>query len=204
MIMTPGVRRFALTTHVTSSVGWLGAACVFLAHAAIGLNSEDPQIVRGVYLVMEPAARFALLPLATAALATGLVQSLGTTWGLFRHYWVVFKLLITMCATVILLIYMNTFRQMAAVAADPLVDLEMVRNPSPALHAGLALAALITATALAIYKPAGLTPYGRRMQAESEKRTVAGNWMYAAAVVAIVLMLLILAFHLTGHRPRSH
>src|SRR5688572_11867948 len=109
MIMTAPVRRFALMTHVSTSVGWMGAAFVFLAHAVIGLTSDDPQVVRGVYLVMEPAAWLALVPLALAALLSGIVQSLGTTWGLFRHYWVVFKLLITTLATVILLIYMATF-----------------------------------------------------------------------------------------------
>ena len=204
-MMTPAVRRVALTTHVTSSVGWLGAVIVFLGHAAIGLTSQDPQIVRGVYLVMEPAAWFALLPLAVAALVTGLVQSLGTPWGLFRHYWVVFKLLMTVCATVILLIYMGTFRQMAAVAADPRVELEAVRNASPALHAGLALAVLLIATVLGIYKPAGLTPYGRRATGEDGgSPTATATWMYAAAGIAIVLMLLMIGVHLTGHRPGSH
>jgi hypothetical protein len=111
---------------------------------------------------MEPAARLVLVPLAIASLLTGIVQSLGTTWGLFRHYWVVFKLLITMFATMILLIYMATFRLMAGVAADPRIDLGVVRNVSPALHAVLALLVLLVTTVLAVYKPRGVTPYERR------------------------------------------
>ena len=102
--MTPSLRKFTLTAHVTSSVGWLGAVVAFLAHAVIGLTSADAPTVRGVYLVMEPAALFVLVPLAFASLFTGIVQGLATTWGLFRHYWVVFKLLITAFATTILLI----------------------------------------------------------------------------------------------------
>src|SRR5688572_16050035 len=117
MPMTPALRKFALTTHVTSSIGWIGAVIVFLALAVLGLTSQDPQMVRGVYLVMEHAAWLTLVPLAFASLVTGFVMSLGTSWGLFRHYWVVFKLLITAFATVVLLIYMQTFRQMAALAA---------------------------------------------------------------------------------------
>ena len=35
--MTPGLRKFALTTHVTSSVGWLGAVGAFLALAIAGV-----------------------------------------------------------------------------------------------------------------------------------------------------------------------
>ena len=94
MIMSPGVRKFALTAHVTSSVGWLGAVAAFLALAVVGLTSQDAQTVRATYLVMEPAGWVVLVPLAFASLLTGLVQSLGTTWGLSRHYWVLFKLLI--------------------------------------------------------------------------------------------------------------
>lgn len=137
---------------------------MFLALAGLGLRSEDPVTVRGVYLVMEHAAWLTLMPLAFATLATGLVMSLGTSWGLFRHYWVVFKLVITVFATIVLLIYMQTFRHMAAVAADTGTDLGLVRNPSPLVHSVLALVVLVIATVLAIYKPQALTPYGRRKQ----------------------------------------
>jgi hypothetical protein len=162
--MGPGLRRLALTAHVTSSVGWIGAVAVFLALAIIGTNSEDDRTVRGAYVVMEPLAWSVLLPLALASLITGVVVSLGTRWGLFRHYWVVFKLLIALFATLVLLIYMRTFDHMATVAADPTVDLGAVRNPSPIVHAALALLILLVATVLAIYKPQGITPYGRRVE----------------------------------------
>lgn len=169
MTMTPSLRKFALTAHVTSSVGWIGAVVVFLALAIIGLTSQDDRTVRGAYLVMEPAAWFVLVPLAFASLLTGIVMSLGTTWGLFRHYWVLFKLLIAVFATIVLLIYMGTFRYMAGVAADPTVDLGGVRNPSPLLHAVLALLLLLVATVLAVYKPRGMTPYGQRKEHEQRR-----------------------------------
>src|SRR5215217_9558763 len=172
MTMTPRIRKFALAAHVASSVGWLGAVAAFLALAVVGLTSQDAETVRGVYLVMEPAARLVLVPLAFASLLTGLVQSLGTAWGLFRHYWVVFKLLITGFATLVLLLYMETFRVMAGVAADPSAVLGAVRNPSPALHAGAALLLLLVATVLAVYKPRGVTPYGRRKQREERRRAL--------------------------------
>lgn len=162
--MTPSLRKFTLTAHVTSSVGWLGAVVAFLAHGVIGLTSADELTVRGVYLVMEPAAWFVLVPLAFGSLFTGIVQGLGTTWGLFRHYWVVFKLLITVFATTILLIYMKTFALMADVAADSSADLSVVRNASPVVHAALALIILLVAAILSVYKPRGLTRYGRRKQ----------------------------------------
>jgi uncharacterized membrane protein len=162
--LSPRLRKLALTAHVAASVGWLGAVAAFVGLGVVGLTSEDAQTVRGAYLVMEPAAWFVLVPLAFASLVTGLVQSLGGAWGLFRHYWVVFKLLINVVATVVLLTYMPTFRSLAEAAADPRADLDEVRNASPALHAGLALVLLLVATTLAVFKPRGMTPYGRHKQ----------------------------------------
>ncbi|GGQ96974.1 hypothetical protein GCM10010280_50800 [Streptomyces pilosus] len=164
MIMPPRLRKLALIVHVTSSVGWLGAVVAFLALAVIGMTSRDPETVRGVYLVMEPAAWYTLVPLALAALLTGIVQSLGTPWGLFRHYWILFKLLINVVATVVLLIYIGTFKSMAARAADLGAELSSVRDFSPVLHSVLALAVLLLAMVLAVYKPRGVTPYGLRKQ----------------------------------------
>lgn len=171
MTMSPRLRKLALTAHVVSSVGWLGATGVFLALALIGLTSQDEQTVRGAYLVMEPAAWFVLVPLALATLLTGVVQSLGTAWGLARHYWVLFKLLIAVVATVVLLIYLQTFSSVATRAADQAADLEAVRTTSPGLHATVALVLLVVATALAVYKPRGMTRYGQRKQ--PKRRTAA-------------------------------
>ena len=67
-------------------------------------------------------------------------------------------------ATLVLLTYMDTFRLMASVAADPGNDLRAVRNFSPLLHSALALLVLLVAMVLAVYKPRGLTRYGWRKQ----------------------------------------
>ena len=216
MTMAPALRRLTFTTHITSSVGWIGAVLVFLALAVIAMISQDERTVRGAYLVMAPAAWFVLVPLAHASLLSGIVLSLGTTWGLFRHYWVVLKLLVTVFATVILLIYMGTFRQMAGIAADPVVDLDVVRNASPIVHAILALILLIAATVLGVYKPFGMTPYGtRKYDAQRQAITpatlpsgsasggdpaTAARWMYLFAIIAIGFVLLFVLLHSMGLR----
>jgi hypothetical protein len=166
MTMSPGVRQLALTAHVASSVGWLGAVVAFLAFSIVGWTGQEAYTVRGAYLVMEASAWLVLVPLAFASLLTGIIQALGTSWGLFRHYWVLFKLAITVFITLVLLIYMETFRVMAGVAADPAVALAAVRNPSPVIHAALALFVLLVATVLAVYKPPGMTRYGWRKHHE--------------------------------------
>jgi hypothetical protein len=170
MTLPAGLRKAALTGHVATSVGWLGAVTAFLALAVVGLTSRNAQTVRGAYLLMEPAAWFVLVPLALASLLTGLVSSLGTSWGLFRHYWVLFKLLINVLATIFLLLYMQTFRVMAGMAADPSADLSVVRNPSPLVHAALAMVILLVALVLAVYKPRGMTRYGQRRRHEELRK----------------------------------
>src|SRR5205823_11372548 len=100
MTMAPGLRKLALTAHVVSSVGWLGAVAGFLALAVAGLTSRDAQLVRGAYLAMGLTASFVIVPLSLASLLTGLIQALGTTWGLFGRYWILAKLLITILAMI--------------------------------------------------------------------------------------------------------
>jgi len=173
MTMVPRPRKIVLTAHIASTLGWLGAVVVFLALSVVGLTSQDAQVARAAYLVMEPVAWMVLVPLAFASLLTGLIQALGTPWGLFRHYWVLFKLLITVVATIVLLSYMETFDLMAIVAAETTFangDLGGLRSPSPMIHAALALMMLLVATVLSVYKPRGMTQYGWRKQ--NERRVV--------------------------------
>ena len=165
-MMKPAVRKLSLTVHVITSVGWIGAIAVFLALGIVGVTSPDEQIVRAVYRVMLPAARVVLLPLAFASLVSGIVESLATAWGLFRHYWVIFKIVITVFSTVILMIYMQTFDAMSRIAADATAAIQSVRNPSPIVHAALAMLLLTVAAVLGIYKPRGLTRYGWRKEHE--------------------------------------
>ena len=217
MAFAPALRKLTLTAHVSASVGWIGAVLVFVTLAAIGLSSQDERTVRGAYLVMAPAAWFVLVPLAHAALLSGIALSLGTPWGLVRHYWVALKLVITAFSTAILMIYMGTFRQMADVAADPIVELGLVRNPSPLLHAILALVLLVAAAVLAMYKPFGLTPYGTRqqMRARMTSPSLASaavpavepkqpRWEYLLWIAGIAILALIVVSHLLGSGTHGH
>lgn len=208
MTMRPDLRKFTFTAHITSSLGWIGAVVAFLAMAVIALTSQDERTVRGAYLVMAPAAWFVLVPLAHASLLSGIVLSLGTTWGLFRYYWVVLKLGITVFCTVILLIYMGTFRQMAGVAADPVVNLEAVRNASPVLHASVALVLLLIATVLGVYKPLGLTAYGRRVvfpgNAPIPSSDRPASWTPYLVIGVVALFLLLIVLHVIGGGAHGH
>lgn len=166
--MTPRLRKFALTAHVTTSVGWLGAVAGFLALAVAGLTGRDDQTVRAAYIAMELTGWFVIVPLSLASVLTGFVLSLGTRWGLFRHYWVLAKLLITVLAVVILLVHMQPVSHVAGVAREMTLSGEDLRGLRVQLvaDAGAALLALLVATTLAVYKPQGMTRYGWRKQHE--------------------------------------
>ena len=166
--MTPSLRRFALTAHVTSSVGLLGSIAAFLTLAVAGLTSQDAQIVRAAYPAMELIARFVIVPLAFASLLTGLIQSLGTPWGLFRHYWVAVKLSLTVFATIVLLAKMELISYAARLAEATVLSRADLHAAGLQLvvHSAGGLLVLLVPAALSVYKPRGLTPYGRHKQHE--------------------------------------
>src|SRR5687767_2589697 len=135
MSMGPRAAKVALTAHVVSSVGWLGAVACSLGLGIAGVASDDAGIVRSAYVSLDVVGRLVLVPLGLASLATGLVQSLGTRWGLFRHYWVMIKLIMNLVAVGVLVLYLQTLDTLASLASDPGVALDLVRSPSPVLHA---------------------------------------------------------------------
>lgn len=167
MILTPRLRKFALVAHVACSVGSLGAIAGFLALAVAGLASRNPPLVLAAYLAMDFIAWFIIVPLVLASLATGLIQSLGTTWGLFRHYWVLTKLMLTVIVTVVLLLQMETIAFLAGAGEAALTSPELFGlRLSPVIHAAGGLIVLLLTVTLSIYKPRGMTRYGWRRQHE--------------------------------------
>jgi hypothetical protein len=157
MPLTAGLRKFSLTVHVSASVGWLGAVAAFLALAVTGVTSEDTQTVRAVSIALEPLTWWVIVPLALTSLLSGVVQALGTPWGLFRHYWVVIKLLLTLIATAVLLLTVGSIRSLARRATEqPEVSVDMQGMISSlVLHSGGGLLVLLVITVLSVYKPVG-------------------------------------------------
>ena len=169
MTMTPGLRKFALTVHLTVSVGWIGAVFAYLALGVSVAISQDAQTVRAAWIAMQVTGWYVIIPLALAALLTGVVMSLGTRWGLFRHYWVLISLGLTVLSTVVLLLHMPTVSALTEVARDA-DGAELSRLGGDLLHPTVGLLVLLMITGLNVYKPRGLTPYGWRKQLE--RRTV--------------------------------
>jgi hypothetical protein len=108
-------------------------------------------------------AWLAIVPFCIASLVTGIVQSLATPWGLFRHYGVVVKLLSTAVATALLLLHPKVIDYAAQAALVVVVGVDSGRvRVQLVADAAAGLVALLMATILAVYKPRGLTAHGRR------------------------------------------
>lgn len=166
MIMKPGIRKAALSVHLTFSVGWIGAVVAYLILGVAATTSRDIQTVRSAWTAMELTGWYAIVPLALASLVTGVVMALGTKWGLFRHYWVLFSFVLTVFATVILLLHMPTVSSTAdnAQRAEG-AGLEALGGDL--FHPGVGLVLLLGVQVLNLYKPQGLTRYGWRKQQEA-------------------------------------
>jgi len=167
--MTPPLRKLTLTAHVTFSVGWFGAVAGFLVLSIAGLTSKNAEVVRGAYLAMDLIGLFIIVPMSLAALATGLVLSLGTHWGLLRHYWVLVKFFLTILVTMVLLLHQFTAvagaaRRVSETAPGTLPEVGHL-GTQLVTDAGLGLLVLLMITTLSVFKPWGRTRYGQRESA---------------------------------------
>jgi hypothetical protein len=172
MTMPPPLRKFTLATHLTVSVGWIGAVAAYLALDVATATSQDPQRLQAAYLGMDLIVRYVIVPLAVASLLTGLVMAVGTKWGLVRHYWVLISLVLTIVATVVLLDSMRAISFLAAVAAAPTTSAAQLRAlPSTLLRSVGGMAVLLVILVLNVYKPQGMTRYGRQQQTQQQERT---------------------------------
>jgi uncharacterized membrane protein len=166
--MTAGLRKFMLTLHIIFAVGWLGTVAGFLVLAIVGLTTQDAQTLRSAYQSMGLMTRFMIVPLSFAPLITGPILSLGTPWGLFRHYWILAKLLLTVVSTIIMQLHVQPINILASIASrtTPIPSNLHDMQVQMVIASAAALLVLIVETALAVYKPRGMTPYGWRKQDE--------------------------------------
>ena len=169
--MKPGLRKLVLSVHLSFSVGWIGTVVAYLALGLAAASSSDAATIRGAWLAMELIGWYVIVPLAVASLLTGLVMALGTTWGLFRHYWVSISFYLTLLATVVLILHMPTVTSTAEIART--ADIQVLQSLGGDLyHPAIGLVILLAVQVLNLYKPKGLTRYGlRRQQRERAAKT---------------------------------
>jgi hypothetical protein len=164
--MGPVMRKTVLVVHVLSSVGWFGAVGAFLALALVGLAGDDPRLMAAVYVAARLVAWWVIVPLGVLSFVSGIVQSLGTQWGLVRHYWVLIKLVLTAGSLVLLFVHMQVIdgaadHWMGAASGHGAEEFDAMRIQL-VVDSAAAAGVLVIATLLSILKPRGQTPFGAR------------------------------------------
>jgi hypothetical protein len=154
-------RKSFLTLHVLVSVGWFGAVAGFLAIATAGVISDDPITAAGTYVALDILVWTVIIPLSGVSLVSGVVQAVGTQWGLTRHYWVIAKLLLTAASTLVLLIHTTAIEAAAVASRHPAMDFTALRTQL-VVDSAAALVVLALTTVLSVVKPRGITPWAAR------------------------------------------
>jgi hypothetical protein len=178
MVMRPALRKLVLSVHLTVSVGWIGSVLAYLALGLAAATTDDDQTLRSAWIAMDLTGWFVIVPLAMASVVTGLIMALGTKWGLFRHYWVVYSFVMTVVAAVVLMLHMPDVSELADVARAELGGADSPHllaqlSSGDLLHPSLGLIVLVTVQVLNMYKPEGVTRYGRRRyRAEGATRSL--------------------------------
>ncbi len=153
-------RTALLTLHVIVSVGWNGVAFAQLALASTA--AADANLRHATYELMHVIDRTLDIPLALLTLITGIVMSVGTKWGLLRHWWIVAKLTITVVAVISGGAVVRTL----IVSADHATRGATTTAPTQTFALIVCACAMnvlfITATVLSTAKPWGRTPRGNR------------------------------------------
>jgi hypothetical protein len=84
-----------VAAHVLVGVGWFGITFAKLVLEIVAVRTADQDGTRSGLLFMQALDRAVFPPVALATLATGILLSVATAWGLFKHWWIVVKLVLT-------------------------------------------------------------------------------------------------------------
>jgi hypothetical protein len=149
--LSPRMRKALVAAHVLVGVGWFGIVAAKLVLEIVAARTDSPDIARAGYVYLAALDRAAFPPAAVATILTGVVLSLGTAWGLFRHWWIVVKLVLSVAVVVTGVAFVGAWTE-AALAADT-----VARSASGRLI-GAAVAPLLmlgAATIISVFKPWG-------------------------------------------------
>jgi hypothetical protein len=151
--LSPRVRKALVAAHTIVAVGWLGIVVAKLVLEIVGLRTGDQEIARAGFLSMQVLDRAAFPPAAVATLVTGIVLSVGTAWGLFKHWWIVVKLALTLAVVVTGIAFVGAWTEAAASST-----VAVGRGSAAAWLIGMGAAhllMLVGATVISVFKPWG-------------------------------------------------
>jgi hypothetical protein len=166
-------RRLILLTHLIAALGWFGVDVVIAVLAITGFTSDDPARIAASYIALDTFAVPLLLVFGLSTLASGVLLSLGSRWGLLRYWWVTAKLIINLALSGLVLILLQPEVSTAAhqsALVDPSLPDRLGRSAVNLLFPGFVSGtALLVASLLGTFKPWGRTPLGRSGDRDSTR-----------------------------------
>lgn len=191
-MMTPRLSKGMLTAHVTFSVGWFGTIAAFLALSIVGLTGTG-QVVTSCYIAMNIIAWLIILPFCLCSLLTGVIQSLGTHWGLFKHSWIVVKLILTLIATILLLLHMQPISHLGKVAWETILSSSDLRGMRIQLiaDAGAAMFVLLITTSVSVYKPWGQIQFGSLPKFKATTKKPLELYLLIGLLAVVILFIIL-------------
>jgi len=162
------LRKWILVVHVTTSVGAAGAVAVFLVLSITGSTAADLSLSSACYRSNALIARYVISPLVVCAIMVGICQALATPWGLFRHYWILAKLYLTVTIWLVLLVQMDGISALARTDLATNAAIDQLKQ-SQLIHSAAGLVLLIVIVAISVFKPRGLTAHGQQRSAQPSR-----------------------------------
>jgi ferredoxin-NADP reductase len=154
-------RKVWLTVHIGVAVSWLGLSLGMTALAVAGLTADTHAVRHGAYELMHLFDLTLVIPSMAVSVLSGLVLSLGTPWGLVRHWWVLLKFIIALSLPAVAAFFESKWiRSLQALTKDPAAE---PGGTGLTLAVCLATFTLLlwVAVILSVLKPGGRTRWGR-------------------------------------------
>jgi hypothetical protein len=164
--LPPRWRKALLTAHVAVSVGLLGTDATVVLLASAGLAGRDPV---AVYPAADLVVGALLVPLALAAVVSGVALGVLTPWGLVRHWWVTVKLALTVAGAVLAVVVLRPTADALAEAARTGAGLGTAERVELLRDGGAASLVLLVTIVLSVYKPFGRLRDHRRAPASGRR-----------------------------------
>jgi hypothetical protein len=147
-------RKLLVVLHVLTSVSGVGTALAVLLVLVGGVSTTDPAGQDAALRLAEQGQYYLGIPLLSVAVVVGTLSALYSPWGLFRHSWVLKKLVLTLVNLAVPIFVVGP--RITRVADEPLAAWLVFGG------IGAQLLLFVLATVLSVYKPKGLVTLGNR------------------------------------------
>lgn len=147
-------RKLLRVVHFLFTGGWIGGTAAMAFLAVLGAVTTDPETRRATYAVMSRLDMAFIVPLVLGSITSGVALAMRTPWGLFKHRWIVAKLVLAVAMVVFAVsTVMRWVQRLASASAHGDHDGLAALAARLVVAAVIFLLGLVTVVAIAVFKP---------------------------------------------------